>query len=139
MARQEVRLQRLERRQPSKITGRQVFLKDLMWEAEQNERTRHRIQESRAAIFKRHGALWNLKTEQQKEVYEAQAAAMRREAEEALEAQKVEAREAWAQAKSMLQEVSHDHHFPLLRSQCHLSPQDLKEFDDLRQGSRGSR
>eukprot|EP00974_Lingulodinium_polyedra_P024539 2375136-Lingulodinium_polyedra.AAC.1 len=39
--RQEARLVRLERKQPAKITGRQVMLKDLMFQADESAQAKH--------------------------------------------------------------------------------------------------
>jgi hypothetical protein len=128
LAAQQRKLDKLVRKAPQRITGRQVFVKDLMAQAsERKARGKETPASVNKTIIKRHGPRWQQMGPRGQEKYNSRAALERSAAQQRLSAEVTAQSEAIALAASRLT-ARQDERPPLTPSEARLSLEDFSRI-----------
>jgi len=132
LASQLKRVQVLMAKKPERISGRHLFVKDLVGEADswRQDKRKHMPTDVQKVIFKRHGARWATMGAKTKERYKARAAIERSSSQHALEEQLEEERERANLLRSRLQAQLAERS-PLMLSACRLTAEEMHTMGQM--------
>ena len=136
-ARLRSRLQRLRRKRPSHITGRQVFLSDMCMKAKvsnlERERTGQKLL-SRKEVMRLHGEYWEALPADKKQDYEKRAHSLRGEREEELRDLIEEQASAVQRAQAEVEQEKANRSDSMMLWPCKLSADETSKLQDLLNG-----